>query len=286
MNSTVGLNAAGLNFTEFANLQAFVRAGGGVIAIHGGTDSMQNVPWYMDLVGAGFTNHGSNQGGILIDTESGGHVELVNADPAQHGDGRDARPVLHGRRAVQHEPRPVSTGIAHPLVYENEDSLIGQLGYGTGALMNTDQHAMVWCRNFDGGRSFTTTLNHNWQFNTAAWFQQQMLAAVQWTAGVGYVNCVTFNEVRNLIASDLAAGKITQAGADALNAKLDEAEAAKEAGLIQRSLNVLDQFVNIAKKPSTSAAPTEACPNACLKDAREELAFKGRELKDWIKGFK
>ena len=42
---------------------------------------MQNVPWYMDLVGAGFTNHGGNAGGILIDTESGGHVELVNADP-------------------------------------------------------------------------------------------------------------------------------------------------------------------------------------------------------------
>ena len=43
-NSTVGLNAAGLNAIEFANLQAYVRGGGGVIAIHGGTDSMQNVP--------------------------------------------------------------------------------------------------------------------------------------------------------------------------------------------------------------------------------------------------
>ena len=44
-NSTVGLNGApALNAIEFANLQAFVRDGGGVIAIHGGTDSMQNVP--------------------------------------------------------------------------------------------------------------------------------------------------------------------------------------------------------------------------------------------------
>ena len=46
----------------------------------------------------------------------------------------------------------------HPLVYENEDTLVGQIGYSTGTLMNTDQHAMVWCRNFEGGRSFTTTL--------------------------------------------------------------------------------------------------------------------------------
>ena len=62
-----------------------------MIAIHGGTDAMQNVPWYMDLVGAGFTNHGSNAGGILIETESGGHVELINADPAHTTDGATRR---------------------------------------------------------------------------------------------------------------------------------------------------------------------------------------------------
>ena len=54
----------------------------------------------------------------------------------------------------------------HPLVYENEDTLVGQLGYRTGALINSDKHAMSWCRNFDGGRSFATTLGHSWQFTT------------------------------------------------------------------------------------------------------------------------
>ena len=68
----------------------------------------------MDLIGAGFTNHGSNQGGILIDTESGGHVEFINADPRSRVDGAGARrassrveelyntnrnPVEHGHRA-------------------------------------------------------------------------------------------------------------------------------------------------------------------------------------------
>ena len=52
--------STGLNAVEFANLQAYIRAGGGIVSIHGAVDSMQNVPWYMDLVGAGFTNHGSN----------------------------------------------------------------------------------------------------------------------------------------------------------------------------------------------------------------------------------
>ena len=105
LNSTVGLNAAGLSAIEFANLQRFVREGGGTIAIHGGTDSMQNVPWYMDLVGAGFTNHGSNAGGILIDTESGGHVEFINADPAAHDHAGDALAVLHRGGGLQHQPQ-------------------------------------------------------------------------------------------------------------------------------------------------------------------------------------
>lgn len=33
---------------------------------------------------------------------------------------------------------PVEMGIVHPLVYEDEDSLVGQIGYSTGSLMNAD----------------------------------------------------------------------------------------------------------------------------------------------------
>jgi len=93
-DSTVGRDAAGLTAVEFANLQAYIRAGGGFVAIHGATDSMQNVPWYMDLVGAGFTNHGGNAGGILIDTDSGGHVELYPADPSHPATSGISEPFL------------------------------------------------------------------------------------------------------------------------------------------------------------------------------------------------
>jgi type 1 glutamine amidotransferase len=276
MNSTVGLNAAGLSFTEFTNLQAYVRAGGGVIAIHGATDSMQNVPWYMDLVGAGFTNHGGNAGGILIDTESGGHVELVNADPGSPANAGIPDRFFTVDELYNTNRNPAELGIVHPLVYENEDSLVGQLGYSTGSLLNSDEHAMVWCRNFDGGRSFTSTLNHSWQFNTQAWFQQQMLAAVKWAAGVGELNCVTFLEVRGIVADGLAAGKITPAGADALNARLADAEAAFDAGAYQRSMGYADTFVSVARKASTTTDQA----------TRALLVAKGLELKDWAKGLR
>ena len=281
MNSTVGLNAAGLNFTEFSNLQAYVRAGGGVIAIHGATDSMQNVPWYMDLVGAGFTNHGSNAGGILIDTESGGHVELVNADP-----GSTATAAMPDRFFTVDElyntnRNPVGLGIVHPLVYENEDTLVGQLGYSTGALMNTDQHAMVWCRNFDGGRSFTTTLSHSWQFMTETWFQQQMLAAVKWTAGVGYLNCVTYNEVSELLATASAAN-VSPAGSAALSALLAEARTEFDAGTTASAARMPATSSSRRRRSPPTARTRPACPDAGA--ALAKLASKGQELIAWAKG--
>jgi type 1 glutamine amidotransferase len=276
MNSTVGLNAAGLSKAEFDNLQAFVRSGGGVIAIHGGTDSMQNVPWYMDLVGAGFTNHGSNAGGILIDTESGGHVELINADPA-HQSMAAVPSRFHTVEEVYNTNRnPAEMGIVHPLMYENEDSLVGQLGYGTGTLHNSDRHAMTWCRNFDGGRSFTTVLGHSWQFATENWFQSMMLNAVQWTAGQEYANCVTFNEVRDLLEKAAAEGDVTAAGNSALSSRLEAADAAYRADDFAAAAAASRQFVAETKRVANVGGDGGA--------ALLELQSKGVELVNWMSG--
>jgi type 1 glutamine amidotransferase len=282
-DSTVGLNAAGLNATEFANLQAYMRAGGGFVAIHGATDSMQNVPWYMDLVGAGFTNHGGNSGGILIDTESGGHVEFVNADPASAANSAFPARFLTVEELYNTNRNPAELGIVHPLVYENEDTLVGQLGYSTGALMNSDEHAMVWCRNFDGGRSFTTTLGHSWQFATEPWFVQQLLAAVKWTAGVAYLNCVTYNEVSELLAAAVATGGVNSAGNTVLSGLLADARAEFEAGNYRRAASILQQFIHQTKQAKNCrSATTGGCPDSGA--ALGQLTFKGQELQDWANG--
>ncbi|MBE2315512.1 ThuA domain-containing protein [Solirubrobacter sp. CPCC 204708] len=277
-NSTVGLNATStVNAVEFANLQRFVREGGGVIAIHGGTDAMQNVPWYMDLVGAGFTNHGSNQGGILIDTESGGHVELINADPAHSTMQAVPRRFFSIEELYNTNRDPAALGIAHPLMYENEDTLVGQLGYGPGnGLHNTDKHVMTWCRNFDGGRSFTTTLGHNWQYATETWFRDMMLNAVQWTAGQEYSNCVTFNEVRDLLAKARADGNVTAAGNTALSAALEEADTAYRA----------DDFAGAATHARTFVAEAKRAVHAGADNGAALLALqtKGAELVGWMSG--
>jgi type 1 glutamine amidotransferase len=280
-DSTVGLNAAGLNATEFANLQEYIRGGGGIIAIHGATDSMQNVPWYMDLVGAGFTNHGSNAGGILIETESGGHVQFITADP-KHTTTRGMRDRWYTVEENYNTNRnPAELGIVHPLVYENEDTLVGQLGYGTGALMNSDQHAMVWCRNFDGGRSFTTTLGHSWQFANESWFQTMILNAIQWTAGQEYANCVTFHEVAELLAASVAAGNVNSTGDAALSSLLADARAEFEAGDYDGSISLLKEFVDQTKRSSNCRSGSKCPDGGAALDALED---KGDELIDWAKG--
>ncbi|WP_028064125.1 ThuA domain-containing protein [Solirubrobacter soli] len=276
MNSTVGINAsATFNATEFANLQAYIRGGGGIVAIHGGTDSMQNVPWFMDLIGAGFSNHGSNQGGILIDTESGGHVELVTADPAHTSTAAMPARWYTVEENYNTNRDPVDLGIAHPLVYENEDSLMGQIGYGTGSLHNTDRHGMVWCRNFDGGRSFTSTLGHNWQFATEAWFRGMILNAIQWTGGQEYANCVTFNEVKDLLSAAVADGNVK--ASTAMSAALNAADTAYRAGDNAAAATAAKQFVAEAKRISN-------CGCADGGAALLKIQSKGVELVNWMSG--
>ncbi|HZB75290.1 MAG TPA: ThuA domain-containing protein, partial [Solirubrobacteraceae bacterium] len=166
---------------------------------------------------------------------------------------------------------------------ENEDTLVGQLGYNTGALLNSDEHAMVWCRNFDGGRSFTTNLGHSWQYASESWYQDMMLNAIQWTAGQEYANCVTFNEVSELLAAAVAAGNVNSAGNAVLSSLLVSAKAKFDAKDYTGAVSVLNQFVSQAKKPANCRSGS-SCPDGGA--ALAKLAAKGEELIDWAHGLR
>ena len=205
-DSTVGRDGTStVNAAEFANLQSYIRGGGGFVGIHGAADSMQDVPWYQDLVGAGFTDHGSNaNGGILADTGAGGQFILESADKAHASLAQVPPRFFTVDEAYNTNRNPVDMGLVHPLQYENEESVLGQIGYSPGAIMNSDQHAMTWCHNYDGGKAYTTVLGHSWVYAMDNWFRSMILNAIQWTSGQTYDNCVTFNEVKDLLAAAAA----------------------------------------------------------------------------------
>ncbi|HVI38973.1 MAG TPA: ThuA domain-containing protein, partial [Gaiellales bacterium] len=210
-DSTVGRdNTSTMNAAEFANFQQYIRNGGGFVGIHGAADSMQDVPWYQDLVGAGFTDHGSNSnGGILADTGAGGSFIVDSADPAHASLAQVPAHFITVDEAYNTNRNPVDMGLVHPLQYENEESVIGQIGYSPGAIMNSPNHAMTWCHNFDGGKAYTTVLGHSWVYAMDNWFRSMILNAIQWTSGQSYANCVTFNEVKDLLAAAAANGGVT-----------------------------------------------------------------------------
>jgi type 1 glutamine amidotransferase len=275
-DSTVGLSGTStVNGSEFANLQSYIRGGGGFVSIHGATDSMENVPWYMDLNGAGFTNHGSNASGILTETEAGGQVELTNADPANSTVAAVPAKFTDVDELYNTNRNPVEMGIVHPLMYETEDTLINQIGYGPGPLMNSDQHAMTWCRNFEGARSWTTVLGHSWQFTTAPWWRSMILNAIQWTSGQKYSNCATFNEARDMLAAAAAGGNVTAAGNTALSSALESADTAHRAGNDAAAATSMKQFVAQAKNVAN-------CACADGGKALLDLQSKGVELVNWM----
>ena len=70
-----------------------------------------------------------------------------------------------------------------------------------------------------------------------------MLNAIQWTAGQEYANCVTFNEVSELLAASVAAGNVNSAGNTVLSTLLASAKAKFDAKDYTGAVAVLNQFV-------------------------------------------
>jgi hypothetical protein len=104
-----------------------------------------------------------------------------------------------------------------------------------------------------------------------------MLNAVQWTAGQEYANCVTFNEVRDLLAQAVADGDVNAAGNSALSAPLEAADAAYRA----------DDFAAAAAAAKQFVAQTKLVANCGCADggaAMLELQYKGVELVNWMGG--
>ncbi len=101
-DSTVGRDPTGsLNATEFAIFKQYIEQGGGFVAIHGGIDAYQDVPWYTDLDGGGFSGHGGNAQGIVPDCMSCGEVEVIVADPSHPATKHlDARFPIHDELAT------------------------------------------------------------------------------------------------------------------------------------------------------------------------------------------
>ena len=104
-----------------------------------------------------------------------------------------------------------------------------------------------------------------------------MLNAIQWTGGQEYANCVTFNEVKDLLTAAAADGNVTAAGNTALSAALDSADAAYRAGDDAAAATSAQAVRRAGQARRQRRLPT-AGPRC------SQLQSKGVELVNWMSG--
>lgn len=150
-----------LNEEQLAALQAYVRGGGGFVGIHCAAAGMTTELWYGELIGAVFTDHPEPQHGILT-IENKDHV-IVSGLPEKWKWFDEWYNFNINPRAK-----------VNVLLSINEETY-------TGGKMGED-HPLAWCREFDGGRSFYTSLGHFDEAYKNREFMDHLLKGILWAA--------------------------------------------------------------------------------------------------------
>ncbi|KIL92436.1 hypothetical protein FAVG1_04847 [Fusarium avenaceum] len=156
-----------LNDAQLAALQSYIRAGGGFVGIHGTAAGNFDSEWFGRLVGAHFSCHPAPEEGTVIVKDTGHEIMSGSAT---------------GERRWMDEWYNFKT---HPRENTNLHVLVrGDTNSFRGGKMG-DDHPLVWCQEFDGGRSFFTALGHFDEHYEDKWFIGQLQRAIVWTAGAG-----------------------------------------------------------------------------------------------------
>lgn len=153
------------NQDQLDALKGFVRAGGGIVAIHGAAAGMPTDAWYGHLVGAPFDQHPPPEAGaVLVEDQNQTHFIMNCCGPRP--DWTDEWYNFH----------------THPRENENLKILLrGDASTFEGG-KHGDDHPLAWCQEFEGGRVFFTALGHFDHAYQDAWFMEQIRRGILWTA--------------------------------------------------------------------------------------------------------
>ncbi|MFD9243595.1 ThuA domain-containing protein [Streptomyces sp. NPDC059556] len=143
-------------------LEAYLRGGGALLAVHAAANAEPDWPFYGELLGTRFDGHPEIQPGIVL------------VDDREH----PATAQLPARWAWTDEwynftsdPRGAGSGV-RVLARADETSYRG----GT----HGDDHPLVWCREIDGGRVFFTALGHAPETYRDPAFRAHLAGALTW----------------------------------------------------------------------------------------------------------
>jgi type 1 glutamine amidotransferase len=149
----------GFDETQKAAIAAFVDRGGGFIGIHSAADTLYQWPDYGRLVGAYFKEHPWTQPASVV-VEDRGHPTTAGVETPFR--------IMEEFYTFQRNPR----GSVNVLLTLDPRS-VGADG----------DFPLAWTQPIGRGRSYYNALGHFDSTWNDPWFQRQLTAAIQWTAG-------------------------------------------------------------------------------------------------------
>ena len=154
-----------LNNDQQGAFERFIQGGGGFVGIHAASDTEYDWPWYGRLVGAYFSNHPQIQDAdVLVEDQT--HPSTVML------------PAVWPRRDEWYNfrtnPRTDATIEARILATLDETTY-------TGGTM-PDDHPIMWCHEFHGGRSWYHAGGHTRESFSEPLFLEALVGGIQWAA--------------------------------------------------------------------------------------------------------
>jgi type 1 glutamine amidotransferase len=139
-------------------LRAFVKRGGGIVAIHAAADSHYFWPWYGKLIGAHFARHPAG-------TPTGIVRVVAVGDPAVAGLPRSQRRTDEWYYFDDYDP-------TSKLLITLDPASIGEA--------DVNPNPMSWRREFEGGRVFYTAMGHTRESYSEPFFLKHIGDGLDW----------------------------------------------------------------------------------------------------------
>lgn len=186
--------------SERAALEEFIHGGGGYVGIHAASDedavSRATWPWYGRLVGAYFGGHplynsrpeGDESCGFgpIVSCHDGTATveDTVHPSTAHLVEGSSSSPptweVYDEFYGFDTNPR----ANVHVLLTLDESTYLDdprRVPFGPGFM--GEDHPIAWCHEFEGGRSFYTSLGHDTLLFSNDAYLRHLLGGILWAAG-------------------------------------------------------------------------------------------------------
>jgi type 1 glutamine amidotransferase len=151
-----------LDAPQQAEVERYIRAGGGYVGVHSACDTEYDWPWYGQLVGAYFSRHPEIQT-ATVQVEDHAHPSTAGL------------PERWERTDEWYDFRTNPRDQVTVLLRLDESS------YGGGG-MGAD-HPIAWYHRFDGGRAWYTAGGHTAESYRDALFLQHLLGGIEYAAG-------------------------------------------------------------------------------------------------------